>query len=266
MEENKEVEKENKTFCCKPNNSITCCMPGPIGPKGPKGDKGDQGPEGPMGEQGPEGPMGPKGNKGAQGPRGTKGAQGPEGATGPQGPVGPKGDTGKTGPQGPVGPKGDQGETGATGAQGPVGPKGPQGAPGLQAIEAFASFYNSSAQTVTNGNPIIFTGSLVSKGGITIDASRTNISLGNNSYQRLSYGVNVESFTGNPGIQLVVNGVGSGQIVPIRNVGYYATDLIYNIPVNSVLQFRIIGGDVTLITLGGINANITITSYSNALG
>lgn len=80
---------------------------------------------------GPTGPTGPAG--------------GPAGPTGATGPTGPTGATGPTGPTGPIGPQGIAGNTGAQGETGPTGPTGPAAS---NALDAFASKYDATENTI----------------------------------------------------------------------------------------------------------------------
>lgn len=85
--------------------------------------------------------------------------------------------------------------------------------------------------------------------------------------QRLSFGLNVASFTGNPYIQFYINNIPTGNMVPIRNNGQIAADLIYDLVSESgqtttTLGFRITDGTVTLAGPYGINAYITIECFA----
>lgn len=80
------------------------------------------------------------------GPTGPTGPSG--GATGPTGPTGPQGNIGPTGPTGPAGPQGLQGPAGNTGAQGETGPTGPTGPAASNALDAFASKYDATENTI----------------------------------------------------------------------------------------------------------------------
>lgn len=126
------------------NGSCPCCGCG-----------SNVGPAGPMGLQGPPGPQGPAGAQGPQGVPGPAGAQGPQGLPGPAG------------------------ATGATGAQ---GPQGIPGAAGATATNDNAMLYAPTAQTVSAGGSLGFSGSDISSPTGAISAAANGLLLAPGRY------------------------------------------------------------------------------------
>lgn len=199
---------------------------------------------------GPVGPAGPAGAPGPQGPQGLPGFIGPQGEQGPIGLTGPPGEQGPMGLSGAPGPKGDRGE------QGPAGPTIPTD---------YATYYLNRSRTYVSGDMMFFENTLV-ESGIHLSAAGTEITLGDRITYRISIGVNVLSVnSGTPRLELYVNGVAFGTTtqMKISNSGFYAADLIYTLPENAVISFRIVNGGVTLSEdYSGMTEYVTITSIN----
>jgi len=251
---------------------------GPRGDKGPRGPRGPAGPEGSAGIAGPVGPQGPVGPEGAAGVEGPEGPIGPKGCPGPEGPMGPVGDTGPTGPPGPPGPTGPKGDSGVNGKSayevavenGFEGSEeewleslvGPAGSAGLLPVIEFATFFHNTSKQYVAGDLSIFDCTL-SQNAISIDSTRTQITLGNYRYYRLSYGINVFRIdSGKPQLQLLINGTPfSVTFMRLYDPGSHMIDLIVPLPTNAVISFRIINGDLTLAEdCSGIMEYVTITA------
>lgn len=161
------------------------------------------------------------------------------------------------GPQGIQGPTGPQG---IQGVAGPIGPTGPTGPAGPAAIACFGSVMNNTPLTVSAGEVLTFN-TVVSLNNTTFDLATSTMTLGIQPYYRMAFGVVVQSFTGNPTLEMVLNGVGSGVYLPINHEGGVSIDYISPYTPNSTIQFVVQGGSVTLQSPGGYNAFLTAFGF-----
>ncbi len=231
--------------------------PGPCGPAGPKGEPGCSG------RPGPCGPQGSKGDPGCQGPMGPKGEPG---CAGRPGPCGPKGEPGCQGPMGPKGEPGCQGPMGPKGEPGCQGPRGPKGDRGPSAATELASLLSSTCtyKTIDRDCAVTFDNdpTLV---GMSLNDSCSAVTLGSADYYRLSFGISVESCSGSPLIEVIVNGTSSQFYVPVNPCGETTIDLVHPFSAYSTIQFVIRNGCVDLKHVEGYNvysAHLVITGYN----
>lgn len=133
---------------------------------------------GPTGPQGPTGPVGPTGPSG--GPIGPTGPQGPQGSTGPIGATGPAGPTGS---QGSTGPAGDSffisTTAGAAYTTGAIAFRGAEtiDAPQDKGTDVFFYVSGSASKVALFGGPLVSSGSLTARGGLTGSLTRIDSGL-----------------------------------------------------------------------------------------
>ncbi|MFT9077751.1 MAG: hypothetical protein ABF463_09295, partial [Ethanoligenens sp.] len=153
-----------------------------------------------------------------------------------------------------------QGDIGPTGPQGNIGPTGPTGATGPTAIASYGSVMNNTPLTISTGGILTFN-TIVSLNNTTFDIATSTMTLGTQPYYRVAFGVVVQSFTGTPSLEMVLNGVGSGVYLPINHEGGVSIDYISSYVPNSTIQFVVQGGSVTLQSPGGYNAYLTVFGF-----
>jgi hypothetical protein len=103
----------------------------------------------------------------------------------------------------------------------------------------------------------------ICEAGISIDPSRTKITLSNETYYRISYGIDVFSIDkGRPRLELLANGcVISGTNLNMECSGFSSLDLIYKLEPNAVISLRVVGGAITVAENNGcVNEYLTIAS------
>lgn len=154
-------------------------------------------------------------------------------------------------PAGEPGEKGDQGEQGE---QGPIGPA---------AVTEFATYFLNSNAKYNEGD-LMFFGFTLSESKISIDSTRTKITLGNKNYYKLSYGLNIQRVDrGQPRLEVLMNGkpIPTPASINISTPGNTSVDLVYRLEPQATISFLITNGDVTLANnYTGITNYVTITS------
>ena len=235
--------------CCNNNNNNCCNFNPPLHTQG--GNNIDRiiftGIPGPIGPQGPRGFTGPQGEPG---PTGAIGATGPVGPQGPQGIQGPVGATGATGPQGP------QGETGP---QGPVGPQGPAGT-----ITNYGSFYNTSAQTITNDSLPLNSTAVAEN--MTIDPTTGIVTLTEAGLYKIDYGAYAETgVVENDNIAIYVNGTElAGTLLELQNDTMINGSILYQTTsATDTINIQIVSTNaITFSGTEGVNAYLVITKLA----
>ena len=255
--------------CSNGNGGCRCCPPGPPGRPGPQGPRGLRGPQGIRGAQGIQGPAGARGAQGIQGlpgPRGLPGSPGSAGMQGPAGPRGLRGFPGANGEQGPAGPRGLRGFPGAAGEQGPAGPRGLRGFPGANgepgpagaaAIASYGSVMNTAPLTIGEGETLRFN-TVSSLNNTSFEPCSSTMTLCDQTVYRVAFGVVVQSFTGNPTVEMLINGAACGICLPINHVGGVSFECVSCFAPNCTIGFVVRGGSVTLQSPGGMNAFLAV--------
>lgn len=189
------------------------------------------------------------------------------GATAPPRDTWPIGTTGVTGPTGDTGAAGPSGHTGPIGATGPTGPSG-------VLASAYAYVYNVTAETVSDGDDVIFDNNGVMTGGITHTTSTASIYVPASGDYRIEFSITSAT---NSQFGIIIDGTtvvpgsvyGSALMSTLGFAHHNQGQVIITVPSGgSTISLRNVSGSyVTLAVNNGgsstdSNASIMITRLS----
>jgi allophanate hydrolase subunit 2 len=99
--------------------------------------------------------------------------------------------------------------------------------------------------------------------GLATDGALTTITIGTSQYYRISVGLIVQQFTGDPIIEMLQNNVPTGVFFPIKEIGETSLDWIASYTAGGDVRFRMASsqGEIVLASPGGCNAYFTINGY-----
>jgi hypothetical protein len=126
---------------------------------------------------------------------------------------------------------------------------GPKGDPGTSGIMEFASLLNLEPCTIDENSPIIFH-QMAAMEGIRVDRNGHGLILGDTRYYKVSFGITIESYTGSPTVELVVNGKPTAVCIPICGTGCTSIDWIDAFDCGDTACWVVRGGCIALASCG----------------
>ena len=235
------------------NNRDCCCL------RGPRGFTGATGPQGSRGEQGLPGKRGPRGCEGAEGP------QGPTGLQGPQGPEGLQGPTGLQGLQGAQGLQGTDGQTPYIGTNGNwwigttdtgINAVGPNVAGNYEGLINDSGHAQDTLIWFPNGGLI--------QRGMSIDTTKTLITIDSTQYYRVTFMGYLYATSGNPKIAIQRNQMYDLNNFPVSPTqgGLTVLDVVYPFLAGDTISLIVRDGDVAYWE----NTTNELTSFLTIVG
>lgn len=122
-----------------------------------------------------------------------------------------------------------------------------------------ASLLNTGGQTIDDSG-IVSLNQVVSISNMLYDAAASILTLGVSNYYKITYGVTVESFTGNPVVEVIANGLNTGILMPINSIGNATLSFIESYPIGTTIQLAVRNGSITLSSVGN-NAFLEVVGF-----
>lgn len=122
-----------------------------------------------------------------------------------------------------------------------------------------ASLLNTGGQTIDDSG-IVSLNQVVSISNMVYDAAASILTLGVSNYYKITYGVTVESFTGNPVVEVIANGLNTGILMPINSIGNATLSFIESYPIGTTIQLAVRNGSITLSSVGN-NAFLEVVGF-----
>jgi hypothetical protein len=121
----------------------------------------------------------------------------------------------------------------------------------------FGSLLNLECGMIDENSPIVFH-QMAGMEGVRVMHNGCGLILGKAHYYKVSFGITIESYTGSPVAELMVNGKSTAVCVPIRGIGCASIDWIDSFSANDTVSWVIRGGCVELAGPCGVNAYFSV--------
>jgi hypothetical protein len=120
----------------------------------------------------------------------------------------------------------------------------------------FGSLLNLESYLVEEGSAICFH-QMTAMVGVRVDSHGHGFVLGDAQYYKMSFGLTIESYSGSPTIEFVVNGQPTLISLPIKDIGCTSIDWIDAFDCHDTVCWVVRGGCVALASCG-VNAYFSV--------